>query len=480
LIEDLGLKFNTETNTASSHVVSSKLLNAISSLLQKELSIRRIVQNHGLAGLNDLFLAIKGNTNDGRLFIKEALEAGAYAVCDTLNLGDIQLPQSDRLFLIPDMTDFLRETILETCNSFKNAGTKLIAITGSSGKTTTKMWMAELLKKQFPLMHSIPEEYLNYNAELTGALLFLSTIPDNTPAIVMEIGVAKPGDMSLIASLLKPNLAIVTNVGRAHLAAFSDREALIREKLLLCDYSEKCVIHQNLAPYRKASAYFSLPEEIGKDRPIEAVLTLSETESASVTSPKNIHIRLEHVFQPHALENISAILIGLSLLFPTIDFTIGLKDLRFPKGRGNFFEIEFSGKRLQIFDSSYNANSGKNGSMYRELQALERLASRGASVGAILGEMLELGAESEQLHTEIRDYALSITPKICFVGNWPLQNIAADTMLHHPDRLTAENLETFMIQAFQLFDDGDLILIKGSNGIKLYDFLIPAILKFRR
>ena len=479
-MKNLNLKFNAEIDTVSSYVTSKKLLDVISNLLQKELPIRRIVQNHCFAGLNDLFLAMKGNVSDGRLFIKEALEAGAYVVCDALGLGEIQLPPSDRLFLVPNMKDFLSKVILQTCDSFKNAGTKLIAITGSSGKTSTKMWMVELLKKQFPLMHSVPEEYLNYNSELTGPLLFLSTIPDNTPAIVMEIGIQKPGDMSMIASLLKPDLTIVTNVGRAHLSYFPNREAIIAEKLLLCEHSEKCVIHQDLAPYREADAYFSLPKEIGKGKPVEALLTLPQTEDTSLASTKNLHISLEHIFQPHALENISAILIALSHLFPKVDFTPGLKDLRFPKSRGNFFEIEVFGKRLQILDSSYNANSGKNGSMYRELEALERLASRGASVGAILGEMLELGEHSEQLHTEIRDYALSITQKICFVGSWPLQNVSAEQILHHPDHLTQENLENFMMQVFQLFEDGDLILIKGSNGTKLYGLLIPAMLKFRR
>ena len=479
-MKNLNIKFNSETNTASFPIISNKLLNVISNLLQKELTIHRIVQNHCFAGLNDLFLAIKGNANDGRFFIKEALEAGAYVVCDALDLGEIQLPRSDRLFLVPNMKDFLSKVILQTCDSFKNAGTKLIAITGSSGKTSTKMWMVELLKKQFPLMHSVPEEYLNYNSELTGPLLFLSTIPDNAPAIVMEIGIQKPGDMSLIASLLKPDLTVVTNIGRAHLGYFPNREAIIAEKLLLCDHSQKCVIHQDLAPYREADAYFSLPKEVGKERPVEALLALSQTENSPILPPKNLHIRLEHIFQPHALENVSAILIALSHLFPNVDFTPGLKDLRFPKSRGNLFEIEIFGKRLQIFDSSYNANSGKNGSMYRELEALERLANRGASVGAILGEMLELGEHSEQLHAEIRDYALSITQKICFVGNWPLQNISADTILHHADRLTQENLENFMIQALQLFEDGDLILVKGSNGTKLYGLLLPAMLKFRR
>lgn len=518
-----------QTAITNAPTLSATVLKSILAVLQKSivkpnaavndnLQIKDVIQNHKLTAAGSLFIAMKGAFTDGRLFARDAIDAGGYVVCDLIQLGDIPLPVSDRLFVVPNIHDFMKQAIVEICDSFKKSGAKMIAITGSSGKTTTKLWMTELLQKQFPSMYSIPQQYINYNSELVGPFFFLCSLPDNIPAIVMEIGVGKPRDMDLIAPLLKPDLAIVTNVGNAHLENFnSDRMLLIKEKLSICDYSEKCVVHQNLAEYNnkndKKTTYFTTPEEIGQGAAVEAVLDLTlplitateANKKQAYDGKKAIHIRLDKIFQPHALENVAAILTGLSILFPEMDFTPGLSELSFPQSRGNVFQSKILGKNLTIFDSSYNANPGtnRNGSMYRELQALERLKNRGArvgtierttfrgneeetverrqktKVGAILGQMLEVGAESDALHAEIAEYALSITEKVCFIGqNWPsdvLQKTA--TALHQVEVLNEQNVANFIDYAFSIFEDGDVVLIKGSKGVKLYDILMPTLRK---
>lgn len=463
---------------------------------------KKVVQKHKLADHGVIFLAIKGKNVDGRSFAQEAIDMGAAVICDQLNLDDLTLPDSDRLILVDDMNEFMKACIASICESFKESGAKIIAITGSSGKTSTKLWMIHALKNKFPSMHSVPEEQLNYNSDFTGPFLFLCGIQDDTPAIVLEVGIGGPGQMELVAPLLRPDLSIVTNVGIAHLKAFKNREELIKEKLSICNYSKECIIPDEFAQYREAF-YFKKPIKIESSNQLEGIIELDqklfnriapskaarerELEIEGVLSSldtkkspsQEVKIILKKILQPHALENIAAIITALAVLFPEIDFSNEIKNIEALKGRGRIFEIELKGKRFKIFDSSYNANASKNGSMYRELQTLERLAYSGSSIGAILGEMLEIGETSAELHSEILNYAVSLTRKLCLVGNWPIEGVLGwRSIVHQAEFLNRENVEEFIDRAFDSFSSGDIILIKGSNGTGLYNTLIPKLLEY--
>jgi UDP-N-acetylmuramoyl-tripeptide--D-alanyl-D-alanine ligase len=173
-----------------------------------------------------MFVALKGETFNGNAFAAKALEAGcAYAVIDEACYAQ---PNDERYFLVEDCLKALQQ--LANLHR-RTLGTRIIGITGTNGKTTTKELMAAVLSKQFNILYTQG----NLNNQIGVPLTLLKLRPEHQLAVI-EMGASHPGDIQELVEIAEPDCGLITNVGKAHLQGFGSFEGVIHTKGELYDF----------------------------------------------------------------------------------------------------------------------------------------------------------------------------------------------------------------------------------------------------
>ena len=173
-----------------------------------------------------IFFALKGASFNGNAFAAKAIEQGcAYAVVDEQEYA----PQGDERFIL---TDDCLKTLQRLANYHRcHLGTKIIGITGTNGKTTTKELVAAVLEKKYNVLYTQG----NFNNDIGVPKTLLRLKPEHEIAVV-EMGASHPGDIKTLVDIVEPDCGIITNVGRAHLQGFGSFEGVIKTKGELYDY----------------------------------------------------------------------------------------------------------------------------------------------------------------------------------------------------------------------------------------------------
>jgi UDP-N-acetylmuramoyl-tripeptide--D-alanyl-D-alanine ligase len=173
-----------------------------------------------------IFIALKGDNFNGNTFAKKALEDGcSYAVVDEVEYAD---PENNRIILVDDCL----KTLQQLANYHRRKlGTKVIGITGTNGKTTTKELIAAVLSESNSVLYT--QGNLNNHIGVPLTLLKLRGFHD---LAVIEMGANHPGEIKILAEIAEPDYGIITNVGKAHLEGFGSFEGVIRTKGELYDY----------------------------------------------------------------------------------------------------------------------------------------------------------------------------------------------------------------------------------------------------
>ena len=173
-----------------------------------------------------MFIALKGGTFNGNAFARQALEKGCqYAVVDEIEYAEKDNP---RILLVDNCLKALQE--LANCHR-RRLGTRVIGITGTNGKTTTKELIAGVLQKRYEVLYTQG----NLNNHIGVPLTLLRLTPEHELAVI-EMGANHPGEIKTLASIAEPDYGIITNVGKAHLEGFGSFEGVVRTKGELYDY----------------------------------------------------------------------------------------------------------------------------------------------------------------------------------------------------------------------------------------------------
>ncbi|WEF23667.1 UDP-N-acetylmuramoyl-tripeptide--D-alanyl-D-alanine ligase [Paracoccus sp. S3-43] len=404
----------------------------------------------------DLFVALT-DARDGHDFVAQALDKGAAAALVS------RIPQgvspTAPLLIVPDVLAALES--LGRAGRRRMAG-KVIAITGSVGKTSTKD-MARLALAGQGRVHAAEASYNNH----WGVPLTLARMPRHTDFAIIEIGMNHPGEIAPLSRLARPHVAMITTVAAAHLEAFGAIEGIAREK---------GAIFQGLEPIGHAIIPEDLPVTqilrdcadeagalvMGFGRDGQAKLVQARAEQGALRcrariGGETIDFKLQTT-GAHFAMNAVGVLAALAAAGADVkEAGKRLGDWLPPKGRGAVEELA----GLRLIDDAYNANPT---SLSAGLATLAGL--RGGRRVAILGDMLELGAEEMAMHRAMaEDPAMAQVDLVHSAG--PRMRHLHDALPAAKRGLWAETAADLAVRAADLVRPGDIVLVKGSKSSKI-------------
>ena len=397
-----------------------------------------------------LFIALKGERFDGNAYAKEALNNGA-----AFAMVDDQQQKGDRFLQVPNCLLALQEL---AAYHRKTLATKIIAITGSNGKTTTKELMHSVLSQQFNTLCT--EGNLNNHI---GVPLTLLRLTSKTAIAVVEMGANHIGEIALLTSIIQPDLGYITNFGKAHLEGFGSLEGVVKGKSELYDYLIKnnlpILIHGDDLK-QKALTDKATVVSFGNDDHHTYSISLEKTSPyiSVIFSGIIIQSQLTGSFN---FSNISAAIALGSYYGVSLENIARGIETYIPK---NNRSQEIVKNNREIVLDAYNANPT---SMKAALLSFDNLASPKI---ALLGDMFELGKFAAKEHQEIVNEAeiLSID-QLYWIGE-EFSKTKLPSSKHH----CFKNIHLFKQYLEKKPLPSGKLLLKGSRGMKmetLLDFL---------
>ena len=428
----------------------------------------------------DIFLALRGPNHDGHRFISESLAKGAAAIIaeDVSEQNLKNIPPSRPVLQVADSYDALWALARY---ARKRSSAHSVAITGSVGKTGTVNALFHALGGDAAKIHAAHQSYNNQY----GVPLTLARMPRATRAAIFEIGMNHSGEISPLAALVAPDLAIITAIAPAHLAFFQSLEEIAEAKAEIFDGLKK----GGAAILNRDSRFFdflrarALEKGAGRilsfgDHAKSDVRLLSWTpnkEGAAIEAlllGKKVRYRLPHLSRAHA-QNSLAVLAALHLMGKKSSALQRLATMAPMAGRGRKYALRIKGKRITLIDESYSASPA---AMQAALQsfALEEKAPQGRRV-ALLGDMKELGKDSKQFHQDLLPFLKEAHLERLFC--------CGEMMRHLYESAPASMRADYQDEAKSLLPalqdsllDGDVLLVKGSHSMNL-NRIVQALLQ---
>lgn len=405
-----------------------------------------------------MFFALKGENFDGNLYARAALEKGcSVAVVDNPSI----IPPGDNRYILVD--DVLSAMQSLAAHHRRCLDTRVVQVTGTNGKTTTKELLSAVLSQRFRTLCTQG----NLNNHIGVPLTLLRLRPEHEMAIV-ETGANHPGEIAFLCSMVKADCGLVTNVGRAHLEGFGSFEGVKRTKGELYDdlKARSCpafinAMDPDLTAMARERALDIIPYvdgEVAECSPMLHVRWHNPSEN-------KWHTVATHLVGAYNLYNVlSAVSVGLHFGMTPLEIDKALASYIPSNNRSEFRR---TGRNRLVIDA-YNANPT---SMAAALDNFNQM--RSPHKMAILGEMRELGAESHTEHQRIISLLSGMThlDEVWLVGNE--FNHADTSQLCLPHQIFTDVQQVKEKLASQPLTDRT-ILIKGSNGTRL--FQLPELL----
>lgn len=421
--------------------------------------VREVVIDSRVAGPGDLFVAIKGPRFDGHDFVADVLARGAAAaIVDGRPFSGPVIEVGDTVKALQDLAHAVRAA----------AGTKVIAITGSAGKTTTKETIAAFLERRRTVVKN--KGNLNNHIGLPLSLMQVRHAPD---VAVMELGMNHAGEISTLVAIAEPDVRVWTNVGDAHLGFFASPEAIADAKAeILEGATPSTVLVCNADDPRVMARVAAFPGRTitfgASDRATVRATSIDDRGlsgmRAQVTTPAGGTVIETPLLGRGNLSNVLAATAVAAEFGVTLDeIAEAAARLRPADRRGAVHRLR-SG--VTVVDDSYNSSPS---ALATSLDVVARETSATRKV-AVLGEMLELGDHAERLHAESGRVAAQSGIDILFaIGGQAARALAAAAI---DAGMPADAVTWFASseEAAPAIADavsaGDLVLVKGSRGIR--------------
>ncbi len=406
----------------------------------------------------DLFVALRGENFDGHKFIPQAVERGATGAIVEKKWSGKASPEFSLLRVADTLLAYQRVA----AQYRRSLGLKVVAITGSNGKTSTKDFTASVLGNRFRVTKT--EGNLNNHVGLPRTMLEAT---GRDQIAVWEIGMNHPGEIAHLAELAQPDVAIITNIGIAHIEFMGTREAIAQEKgelaavlpengTLILNRSDEFA--DTLA--RRTSARVIFAGIDGGD--VQAREIVQTAEGAEFTVFEGAH-RCHAVLPVPGLHMVQNALLAIAA---GRVFDLSLEECATGLAAAPVTEARLQIKQIggvQFIDDSYNANPD---SMKAALRTLAELETDGQRI-AILGQMAELGTESTRGHREVGEVAASLGIN-CLVslGKDASEITAAARAAGLENSRTLASAEEVADLLCETVHPGDLVLVKGSRAAR--------------
>ncbi len=391
-IKNLKLSNNLKVNILNELIAEKKISNQI--------SFKKARINSKEIKKNDIFFAIKGKINDGNKFISEAFKKKAsIAVVNKIekkiNISR-QIKRKDTLKFLTKTSESYRE----------NIKTKIIAITGSCGKTTLKELLGNSLK-QISTVGISPKSYNNKY----GVPLSLFNLDQKNNYGVLEIGMDKKGEIDYLSKIVKPDVSVITNINYAHAKNFKNVKQIALAKSEIINNTKI----NGVVVLNADDNFYFLHKRIAKKRKLRILSFSIDNQNANIklVSIKKINNKFKVTIRVNNLKtyffisnnfqnNILNILAALAVMSIFIDISKLKKNIfmgfKTPDGRGDITKIEINNKRLNLVDESYNSNPL---SLKSAILNFDKIKINKGKKYLLLGDMLELGKHSKKLHQTI-------------------------------------------------------------------------------
>jgi len=350
-----------------------------------------------LINKGSIFFALKGENFDGNKFAEEAIKSGAsYAVIDDQSLNNPKfIKVKNVLKSLQDLSKFHRSKLLKT---------KIIALTGSNGKTTTKELISEVLKKKYKIISTIG----NLNNHI-GVPLTLLRIKQNTEIAIVEMGANHLNEIKLLTDIINPDFGLITNFGKAHLEGFGSIQGVIKGKSELYDF----LIKNDKKAFINNDDYIQnqfIGDKISFSKEVKSNYIFKEVKDTNYAGLNyNDFIVDSKLTGNYNYHNIAfATSIGLY-------FNISIEKIKEAISNyipsNNRSQIIKKNNKLIILDA-YNANPTSM------ISAINSLIVKQGKKSVILGDMFELGNQSEKEHHDLIDFCVKNNfENIFLIGN---------------------------------------------------------------
>lgn len=403
----------------------------------------------------DVYIAIKGEKFDGNDFYLEALDKGA-SVCILERDVDVSDYSNKCILVVNNSLECLEKLAKYVRNNFKG---KVIAITGSVGKTSTKDMIYSVVSKKYKTLKTLGNNNNNIGLPLTILRL------KDEEVMILEMGMNHFNEIKYLSDIAKPDIAIITNIGTAHIGNLGSRENILKAKLEILSGLKndgKLIVNNDNDMLHNYS--------LGKENVVTIGINNFSTYMADniVYNDNSVSFKIDNYDYNVGIS--SAVFVYNSLMAYAVGKELGISLALIAQGisdfelTGNRLEIKKNEKGVTIIDDTYNASYD---SVKASLAMLKSRKEKRKIV--VLGDILELGSYSEKIH---RDLA-----KIVMDNDIDVLVLVGDLMLYLFDELKMNNYSKKVFtfnkynETYEFLDDllkkDDVILLKGSHSINL-------------
>ncbi len=406
--------------------------------------------------LGELFIPLRGKSFDGHNFLKTAFEKSALCA-----LSEEDIDVGGALILVEDTLKALEDLAQYYLSLFN---IPVVAVTGSTGKTTTKELIFSVIKQGFDALKTEG----NFNNEI-GLPLTVFRIEDSTQAVVLEMGMSDFGEIHRLSKIARPNIAVITNIGVSHIENLGSRDGILKAKCEIFDFikengikilnydDDKLITLKNK---KENIVYFSIGDKNAQyyaenisENPLISI-------SCKINTPNGSFDATIPLPGMHMVSNaLAAAAVGEALGLNHSQIKRGIEEFKSAKMRMDIIDNE----NYKIINDVYNANPDSVKAGINVLAAAE-----GRKV-CILGDMLELGSESSRLHFETGKYAAEKgIDVIVSIGDAAvdLYKGACESGRDKSSFFYFKTKEDFFENFKDILKDNDTILIKASRAMK--------------
>ena len=442
------MKFITNSNDLSKYLDTP---------IKKNIQIKDISIDSRTIKKDSLFIAINGENFNGNDYVDEAIHKGAcLAITDSKKY---KTSKNKNIIYVNNSISALKKISRNILKSFDG---NVVGITGSNGKTTTTKIIANVLSKSSSTLN-------NYNNEI-GMPLSIFNAKQNSKNLVIEMGAAKPGDIKYLSSILKPNIGVITNIGNSHLEKLKNIKGVLKVKSELVSNIKNggylVVPNENKEHLKfwekiiRGKELITFGTEKNADfYAINIKSSIKKQEFNIISDKYNIDHKIKTSLS--GVHNIKNILAAFAVSY-LIENSPKLFNQRLEKNTQVRQKQQKWVRGSLLIDDTYNANPES------VKKAIDFLSNSNKRKVFIMGDMLELGRYRKKMHADVGQYAKRKKVDV-FLGFGELTKYAVSGYGKNGLFFNNENdLKKFIKENIK---SGDIVLIKGSRGIKMERFI---------
>lgn len=422
----------------------------------------------------DIYVGIKGENFDGSLFYEKALENGA-KVCI---LENVIIPEQIKEKYKDSSIIIVKDTVkaIQQIAYFKRKkyDIPVIAVTGSVGKTSTKDILASVISEKYKVLKT--EGNLNNHIGLPFTILKLR----DHEALVVEMGMSNMGEISTLTNIAQPTIAVITNIGTSHIGNLGSRENILNAKLEILEGMQQdgiLIINNDndlLNEWNKNNKTYNVKtfgiENKSDVTATDIVLEQYSSKFLAIINNEKLNVEVPVGGKHFVYNALCALTVGEVLNIQKTEIIKGIKEFELTKNR---MDVKKNKIGATIINDCYNANYD---SMKAALEYISKINSNRKI--AILGDMLELGEFSEEIHLKIGNEVVNNKIDILITVGDQAKNISKKALELGMNKEQVYNFETNK-EAVKLLNNilksGDVVLIKASNGMHFNEIVREII-----